>query len=292
MTDVQCALETRSILGEGPMWHATERRLYWLDLRRPAIYRFDPASGRNEQITADLGAYVGGLVFRADGSLVVDKEDGLHAVDAASGRLLAIVDPEPDMPGNWFNDAKVDRMGRLWAGTGDRGETAPTGSLYVFDADHSWQVVDRNIICSNGPAFSPDGRVAYFTDSYAQEVVRYAIDPSTGAVGPRQPFVRIADADVYPDGMTVDAEGGLWVALWDDWRIMRYSPDGDADREIRLPVPRPTSMAFGGVDYRQLFITTASIGLSDAQLADAPLSGSLFVCEPGVHGLPEPAYLG
>src|SRR5690606_31843403 len=103
---------------------------------------------------------------------------------------------------------------------------------------------------------------------------------------------RVADAGVFPDGMTVDAEGGLWVALWDGWRIVRYAPDGRVERTITLPVPRPTAMSFGGDDYRQLFITTASIGLSDAQLAAAPLSGSLFVCTPGVAGIAEPAYAG
>src|SRR3546814_7625467 len=162
----------RSILGESPMWHAAQRRLYWLDLQRPAIYRFDPASGRNEQVKAELGSYVGGLVFRGDGSLVVDKDDGLHAVDGSSGRLAPLADPEPDLADNWFNDAKVDRRGRLWAGTGDRNEAAASGSLYVFGPDHSWRVVDRNIICSNGPAFSPDGRFAYFSDSYAQPIGR------------------------------------------------------------------------------------------------------------------------
>lgn len=292
MTNVRCALEMRSILGESPMWHEGEQCLYWLDLQRPAIYRFDPASGRNEQVKAELGSYVGGLVFRADGSLVIDKEDGIHAVDRTGGRLVPLADPEPDKPGNWFNDAKVDRQGRLWAGTGDRKETAPSGSLYVFDRDHSWRAVDGNIICSNGPAFSPDGRTAYFSDSYIQQVVRYAIDPKTGAVGPRQPFVTVTDANVFPDGMTVDADGGVWVAHWDGWRIVRYTSDGQVERIVTLPVPRPTAMAFGGKDHRILYITTASTGLSDAQLAEAPLSGSLFACEPGVAGLAEPAYAG
>jgi sugar lactone lactonase YvrE len=292
MTDVRCVLELRSILGESPMWHGAESRLYWLDLRRPEIYRFDPSSGANEAVKAELGSYVGGLVFRADGSLVVSKEDGVHAVDRATGSLVPLADPEPDRPGNWFNDAKCDRLGRLWTGSGDRNETAATGSLYVFGRDHSFSAVDRDIICCNGPAFSPDGRTAYFSDSYIQQVVRYDIDPATGEVGPRRPFVQIAEAEIYPDGMTVDAEGGVWVAHWDGWRIVRYMPDGKPDREVKLPVPRPTAMAFGGSGYRTLYITTASIGLSDAQLAEAPLSGSLFACEPGVPGLPEPVYAG
>lgn len=292
MTGVQCAFEMRSILGESPAWHSRTGRLYWLDLQRPAIYRFDPASGRNGQIPAQLGSYVGGLVFRADGALVIADADGLHALDPGGGALTPVADPEPHLPNNWFNDAKVDRRGRLWAGTGDRNEKAATGSLYVVDPDHSWQVVDRDIICPNGPAFSLDGRFAYFSDSYVQQIVRYPIDPATGEIGPRQPFARVTDAGVFPDGMTVDAEGCLWVALWDGWRIVRYTPDGRIERTITLPVPRPTAMSFGGDDYRQLFITTASTGLSAAQLAEAPLSGSLFVCTPGVTGLAEPAYAG
>lgn len=292
MIDARCVLEMRSILGESPMWHAREARLYWLDLQRPAIYRFDPESGRNEQIPGELGSYVGGLVFRGDGSLVVDKETGIHAVDRKTGELRPLADPEPDMPGNWFNDAKCDRLGRLWAGSGDRHETAPTGKLYVFERDHSWRAVDSGIICSNGTAFSPDGRVAYFSDSCAQQIVRYDIDPATGDIGPRRPFVKIGEENVQPDGMTVDAEGGIWVALWDGWRIERYTPDGKLDRTVKLPVPRPTSVAFGGPDCRSLYITSASMGLTDGQLAEAPLSGSLFVCRPGMAGIPEPVYNG
>lgn len=292
MSDFRCVLQMRSILGESPMWHEAESRLYWLDLRRPAIYRFEPTSGRNEQVKAELGSYVGGLVLRADGGLVVDNERGIHAVDRATGRLVPLADPEADKPDNWFNDAKCDRLGRLWAGTGDRKETAPSGRLYVFERDHSWRAVDAGIICSNGPAFSPDGRTAYFSDSYIQQVVKYDIDPATGEIGDRRPFVQITDAAVYPDGMTVDTEGGLWIALWDGWRIVRYTPDGKLDRTVKLPAPRPTAMAFGGPDWRTLYVTTASMGLTDAQLAEAPLSGSLFACDPGVTGMPEPVYNG
>ena len=169
---------------------------------------------------------------------VVDKETGIHAVDRKTGELRPLADPEPDMPGNWFNDAKCDRLGRLWAGSGDRHETAPTGRLYVFERDHSWRAVDSGIICSNGTAFSPDGRVAYFSDSCAQQIVRYDIDPATGDIGPRRPFVKIGEENVQPDGMTVDAEGGIWVALWDGWRIERYTPGGKLDRTVKLPVPR------------------------------------------------------
>src|SRR5882672_2031622 len=287
-----CVLEIRSNLGEGPLWHAGERRLYWLDLVRPGVYRFDPASGRNEQLQADIGTYVGGLVFRQSGGWIVVKEDGISAVDPVSGRRQVLLHPEADLPGNWFNDCKCDRLGRLWTGSADRKEQDPTGNLYVIDARLGVRKVDSGIICANGPAFSPDGRTAYFADSFARKIFRYDIDPATGAVGPRSTFVTVPDEAGVPDGMTVDTEGFLWNAQWDGWRVTRYAPDGRIDRVIRLPVPRPTAPAFGGEDLKTLYITSASNGLSDAQLKEAPLSGSLFACEPGVRGVAEPGFAG
>ncbi len=287
-----CVLEIRSDLGEGPLWHAAERRLYWVDLLRPSVYRFGPASGRNEQLRADIGSYVGGLAFRERGGWIVVKEDGISAVDAVSGRRQLLLHPEPDLPGNWFNDCKCDRQGRLWTGSADRGEKDATGNLYVVDAKLGVRKVDSGIICSNGPAFSPDGKTAYFADSYVRRIFRYDLDPETGAVGPRRAFVTVPDEDGFPDGMTVDVEGFLWNAHWDGWRVTRYAPDGRIDRVIKLPVPRPTAPAFGGADLATLYITSASGGLSDAQLKEAPLSGSLFACEPGVRGVAEPSFAG
>jgi len=287
-----CVLEIRSNLGEGPLWHGGERRLYWLDLLRPAVYRFDPASGGNEQVRAEIGSYVGGLVFRRSGGWIVVKEDGISAVDAVSGRRQVLLHPEADLPGNWFNDCKCDRQGRLWTGSADRGEKEASGNLYVIDATLRARKVDSGIICANGPAFSPDGKAAYFADSYVRKIFRYDIDPASGEVGPRCPFATVPDDAGVPDGMTVDADGFLWSAHWDGWRVTRYAPDGRIDRVIEVPVPRPTAPAFGGEDLRTLYITSANGGLSEAQLKEAPLSGSLFACEPGVRGLPEPSFAG
>lgn len=292
MATAECVLEFRSNLGEGPLWHAGERRLYWLDLLRPAIYRFDPATGRNEQLAADIGTYIGGLVLRARGGCVVVKEDGIFALDAAGGSRLLLVHPEADRPGNMLNDCKCDRQGRLWTGSADRGEKDPTGNLYVIDATLRARQIDSGIVVANGPAFSPDGRTAYFADSASYAIYAYDIDPGMGEVGPRRVFAQLAKDDGMPDGMTVDDEGFLWNAQWDGWRVTRYAPDGRIDRVIRLPVPRPTAPAFGGEDLKTLYITSASNGLSDAQLKEAPLSGSLFACVPGARGLPEPSFAG
>jgi sugar lactone lactonase YvrE len=203
-----------------------------------------------------------------------------------------LLHPEADLPGNWFNDCKCDRQGRLWTGSADRGEKDPTGNLYVIDAGLGVRKVDSGIICSNGPAFSPDGKISYFCDSYARRIFRYDVDPGSGEVGPRRAFATVPDDAGYPDGMTVDSEGFLWNAHWDGWRVTRYAPDGRIDRAIKLPVPRPTAPAFGGEDLKTLYITSASGGLSDAQLKEAPLSGSLFACEPGARGVAEPSFAG
>jgi sugar lactone lactonase YvrE len=152
--------------------------------------------------------------------------------------------------------------------------------------------IDSGIICANGPAFSPDGRTAYFTDSFAQEIYCYNVDLDTGLIGERKSFFRCSPDAGYPDGMTVDAEGFLWCCNWDGWSVTRYAAGGEIDRVLKVPVPRPTSVCFGGPRMDQLFITSASDGLSADQLREAPLSGSLFVCEPGVKGLLDAEYNG
>jgi sugar lactone lactonase YvrE len=290
--NVDCVLPIRSQLGEGPLWVPEEKHLYWLDLMKPAIYRYDPASGRNEAVPADLGGYVGGMVRRAKGGWIVLREDGISALDLATGRRQLLVNPEPDIPGNMLNDGKCDRRGRLWAGTIHKKETDPTGSLYVVDAALKSTRIADGVICSNGPAFSPDGRVAYFADSGARRIYRFAIDPATGAIGPKQLFAEAAPDAGQPDGMTVDTEGYLWSARWDGWRVVRHAPDGSVDREIRLPVPRVTSVAFGGDDLSTLYITTASTGLTEEQRAASPLAGCLFACRPGARGLLDNAFAG
>lgn len=290
--ELRVAIDHRAILGEGPLWSAAEQSLYWLDLRKPAIYRFDPTSGRNERLPGDLGTYVGGMVFDRAGQMIVVKEDGLYRADPATGERRFLAHPDRGNDKVWFNDAKVDRMGALWSGTGDRAESAAIGSLYRFAPDLGVTKIDSGIICPNGPAFSPDGRTAYFCDSYAREIYRYAIDLRSGQVGPRQLFATIPEPNVFPDGMTVDRDGYLWNAQWGGARVVRYAPDGRIDRVVDLPVPQPSAVGFGGAKMDQLYITTAAFGMSDEALRAYPQSGMTFVCSPGAVGLIELAYLG
>ena len=290
MTQIHRLHPHRSILGEGPIWRANESALYWIDLRQPSILRFDPAKSALDQVPAKLGERIGGLVFTRDGKMAIVDRSGLHLLDRGKQRRRYLSHPDVDLPDNCFNDAKCDRSGRLWSGSTDTFDELPTGRLFVFDGTGRGKLIEEGFICANGPAFSPDGRHAYFTDSFAYEIWRYDIDPSTGEVGPRQSFAKIDPKDGYPDGMTVDSEGCLWNAHWDGWRITCYRPNGKVERVVQLPVPKPTSVAFGGKDMKSLFITTASFGMSDGELNQAPLSGCLLGCELDVVGLADTDY--
>lgn len=288
---VELACEATAIIGEGPLWVVREQRLYWLDLDAATIFRLDPATGRNERVDAKLEGYVGGMVERASGGFVVVDHRGAFHLDPKSGALSRLGKLEAARD-TVFNDAKCDRTGNLWTGTKHVGETDGIGSLFRLRTNLSSDTIDTGLVCANGPAFSPDGRYAYFTDSPSFAVYRYAIDTRNNAVGPREIFARTTKDDGEPDGMTVDAEGCLWVALWGGWRVRRFTPDGKVDRDVMLPVPQPTAPQFGGPDMTTMFVTSARRGLEGAALAAAPLSGSVFAVETGVRGLVESRFIG
>jgi sugar lactone lactonase YvrE len=292
MSKVECALQIEAILGEGPLWRPSEKKLYWLDLFAPAIHRFDPASGRDENLKAELGAAIGGMVFDRAGNWIVVDREGIHRIDPKQGKRRKLAAPPELKAGMTFNDAKCDRRGRLWTGTGDVDWVKPVGELYMLDGSGKLVSLDKPIACSNGPAFSPDGTRAYYTDGNARHVIVYDIDKSTGAVGGRRPFYTFPGETEGPDGMTVDADGCLWVALWGDGHVAQLTPKGKLERKLKVPVPQPTSVGFAGEGLGRMFITSARVGLGDQQLKDAPLSGSIFVADVGTKGLPEPDFAG
>lgn len=288
---VALACEATAVIGEGPLWVVREQRLYWLDLDAATIWRLDPATGRNEPVGARLDGYIGGMVERASGGFVVVDHRGAFHLDPGSG-ALARLGKLAAARDTVFNDAKCDRTGNLWTGTKHVGETDGIGSLFRLRNDLSTDTIDTGLVCANGPAFSPDGRYAYFTDSPSFAVYRYAIDTRSNTVGPREIFARTTKDEGEPDGMTVDAEGCLWVALWGGWRVRRFTPDGKVERDVLLPVPQPTAPAFGGPDMKTMFVTSARRGLDGGALAAAPLSGSVFAVDTGVRGLVESRFIG
>jgi L-arabinonolactonase len=231
--------------------------------------------------------------LRARGGLVAGTRTGFAFLDTASGAVAPIIDPEAGMPGNRFNDGKVDRAGRFWAGTKNIANAAhTTGSIYRLDADHSAHLADRGISCVNGIAWSPDDRTMYACDTWLRRIYAYDFDRAAGAASNRRLFAALAQDQGYPDGLTVDAEGCIWNAHYDGWRITRYPPDGSIDRVLRLPVQHVTSVTFGGAGLRTLFVTSARLRLTPEERTLQPDAGHVFALEPDAAGIEEPSYLG
>jgi xylono-1,5-lactonase len=297
---LRCIHPARAVLGEGALWSAAEQRLYWIDQMRPELHRFDPASGKDEQIAADLPEQLGALLPRASGGMVLAASDGISVVASDSPRRKTIVNPIATKPRASFNDAKCDRQGRLWGGTTDRQETDAIGELYRIDRDGTATLIADGFICSNGPSFSPDGRIMYHTRSHDRAVVAYDIDAATGRASNERVFARVAPEHGIPDGSTVDAEGHFWCTHWGGWRVTRFRPDGTVDRVVEMPVKSPTSCAFGGPDLKTLFITSASITMVDKrwvymskeQFDAAPTEGGIFALDVDVPGVPETPFAG
>jgi sugar lactone lactonase YvrE len=285
---VQCVADVHAVLGEGPVWVAREAALYWLDIKGRKIFRLGD-DGSFAQWPTPMR--VGSLAPRRNGAFIAGTDEGIAIVDPAADRFEIVANPEEALPGNRFNDGKVDRRGRFWAGTMDDSERNSTGTLYCVGPEFAWSVVDKDYKVTNGPAFSPAGDVMYHNDSARQ--VTYAFDlDAEGHASNRRTFLQFGPGDGYPDGMTVDAEGGLWIAFWDDWCVRRYSPDAQWIETVRMPVQRPTSCAFGGRDLDRLYITSASIDLDQNALKMQPNAGGVFMLTPGVRGLADVPYDG
>ena len=235
----------------------------------------------------DLDEQICWVAPRAGGDgYLAGLRQAIAELDVDPLRITPLAALDADRPNNRLNDAKVDSLGRIWAGSMDDLEQDFTGSLFRIDRDRSIERVDTGYCVANGPAFSPRGDTLYHTDSARRTVWRFALGPD-GALGERRVFVTFRQEWGYPDGMTTDAEGGVWIAHWDGGRVSRFSPDGVLDRSIALPVSRVTSCAFAGEEYRRLFVTTAAIGRPDE-----PLAGGLFELDPGVAGLPSALFGG
>jgi xylono-1,5-lactonase len=287
-SDPRCIADVHAVLGEGPVWVARENALYWLDIKGRKVFRRDEAGEVTEWPTP---LRVGSIVPRRNGAFIGGTEQGIAIIDPAAARYEVFAHPEKNLPGNRFNDGKLDRRGRFWAGTMDDGEKAASGSLYVVDSDLEVSLVDSDYKVTNGPAFSPSGEIMYHSDSARQ--VTYAFDlDSAGRAHNRRTFLQFREGDGFPDGMTVDAEGCLWIAFWDGWAIRRFSPKGEWLQTIEMPVARPTSCAFGGADLDRLYITSASIGLDDDALAMQPNAGGLFMVNAGTHGVQDTPFAG
>ena len=270
-------------LGEGPVWSAADQALWFVDIKGPRVFRFDPATGLVDRW--DAPGQVGWVLPAVDGGLWAGLQAGLHRFDPLGG-FAPVVAVEPDQPANRLNDATVDPAGRLWFGTMHDGEAAPSGHFYRADGQGIARTVG-GIAITNGPAVSPDGRTLYHVDTLAGTI--HASDlGADGDLSNTRPFAAIDPADGNPDGVSVDAEGGLWVGLFGGWAARRYRPDGTLAATVRFPVANVTKVAFGGPGLRTAYATTARLALSPEALAAQPLAGDLFAFDPGVAGCPVP----
>jgi sugar lactone lactonase YvrE len=270
-------------LGEGPTWDRAGAALWFVDIKRLKIHRFDPASGQLDSWNAP--AQPGWLFPAGHGTFVAGLQTGIHRFDPCDGSFALLADPEPDRPNNRLNDAAVAPDGAIWLGTMDDAEEAATGHLYRFDGAIARQAVDPMVI-TNGPAFSPDGGTLYFTDTRERTI--WAIEVTAEGLGAKRVLARIEPGAGYPDGPSVDAEGCVWTGLFGGWAVRRYSPAGALMEEIRFPVANVTKIVFGDTDLRTVYATTARKGLDAAALAAQPLAGNLFAFRHDVSGLPTP----
>ena len=278
-------------LCEGPLWDPRIERLLWVDIPLGLVHRLDVATGE-DVVVQDVGQPVGCVGLRGSGGYVVTTERGVAAADDG----WRAVDEIAELPGQSAhtrtNDGAVDPWGCFWVGTLAHDERPGAGALYRMDAESAVTQVLRDVSVSNGIDWSPDRSAMYYVDSGTGRVDVFDVDPADGQVAGRRPLVEIELTGAVPDGLTVDAEGFLWVALWDGGRVRRYTPDGRLDREVQLPVDRATSVAFGGPNLDALYVTTARHGLSATALEQQPLAGSVFVHDPGVLGRPPNTWAG
>jgi L-arabinonolactonase len=288
---IEVLVDVKTTLGEGPLWDVEQERLYWIDTFDGRIFRAT-ADGR-ELRCWDVPQKIGSIALRKDGSgAVVSLARGFHLLDFRTGEVELIVDPEPGKPNNRLNDGKVDRGGRFVAGTMDTMEEGPNGALYRLDPDFSLHRLDGGIIVSNGPCWSPDGHIFYFTDSWSGEIRAYDYDTASGGVSNRRTFAKIdTSRGGAADGSTVDSEGCVWTALVYDGKLIRHDPDGKVERIIDMPVKKVTSVMFGGPKLDILFVTSMAKPPLPRFPGDGVLRGSLFaIHDLGITGIPEPRF--
>lgn len=289
---VECVLPWKAEVGESPVWHPGERRLYWIDIQGKHVHRFDPSAHSNESF--DLPEIVTCIQLRASAGLVLTLEKHFAFFDPATERLEKLSAVEQDLPKNRFNDGKCDPQGRFWAGTMDAKDWKdPSGNLFRMQADRSMSRIRSHVVCANGSGWSPDGRTMYHTESFRYAIFAYDFDPATGDISNRRTFAEVdPNSGGFPDGMTVDAEGFVWSNQVGLGKIVRYDPHGKIERTVQLPVPRATDCTFGGEELTTLYVTSARETMTPQQLQQAPLSGSLFAVDTGIRGLPSTPFAG
>jgi sugar lactone lactonase YvrE len=286
---VEVAIGSQALLGECPRWDAATERLLWVDIEAHTLHLFDPARGDDRSILLDnrLGA---AAPTRA-GDVLVALADRLAMIDLADECVRTLVEI-PHGPELRLNDGVCDPAGRFWVGSMALDYAPGAGALYRYSVDGGLDRMIEDVTLSNGLGWSPDGGTMYYIDSMAYRVDAFDFDVATGAISERRPLIVIERGAGIPDGLAVDDEGGIWMALWGRAAIRRYGPDGELDRVLAIPAHNVTACCFGGADGRSLYVTTASVDLSEEKRRELPSAGNVFVTEVGVSGPPAQPFAG
>lgn len=291
--DIECVVQCADILGEVPLWCGRSQKLWWVDVRRPALQSFEPTTGRYTAIRLPPDLVTGAIALREAGGFLLATSSGFFIFDPTSGEPpVSIGHPEQGKAGMRLNDGKCDRRGRFWVGSMHDTLREPLGTLYRLDADHSHHVMLQDFVLPNSICWSPDDRTMYFADTHRQMVWAFDYDIDSGQISNRRVFKDWTHQLGRPDGATVDAEGNIWTCMVTTGHLVRLAPDGRVDRTIQLPVTNPTCPAFGGEKLDTLYITSHSQRLTHAQHAREPWAGGVLALGVGVHGLPEPRFGG
>jgi L-arabinonolactonase len=282
-------LPVKNVLGEGILWDSRRQRLWWTDIQSRRLYRYDWALGETHRLEMPERVASFGLVAGSE-RLITAFESGFAWYDPRDESVTWLARPERPHPAVRFNDGRVDRQGRFWSGTMVEGDQpAVSGGLYSFDCRYGVRQHLSDVRISNSLCLSPDGRRLYFADSPTRTIRVFELNEPEGTLGPGRVFAQ-TPVGADPDGATIDADGCLWSAHWGAGCVVRYTPEGQIDRTVRVPASQPTCVCFGGPDLDVLCITTARIGLSDASSSAEPNAGDVFLYRVGVKGLPEAEY--
>lgn len=282
-------LDAKAQLGEGPCWEAKSQTLYWVNIHAGEIHAYSPKTNIDQVIIVDEP--VGCIAPQKSGELILARKSGFATFELNTGKVTSLVSPEPHQPGNRFNDGKCDPAGRFIAGTMDNAEKEASGSLYSLSSDGTVKTLLTGIRISNGLAWNPDYHTMYYIDTPTRLVMAYQYDLVTGNISQPREAVHIPAEMGWPDGMTSDMEGNLWIAMWGGAKITKWDPlSGRLLQAIPLPALNVTSCAFGGEGLTDLYITSARKGMSEKQLLQYPLTGGLFRLQAGVKGMPTFTY--
>lgn len=279
---LEVVVDAHAELGEGPVWDTERGLLLWVDIMGKLIHEYDPRTGSDTSFPTPVP--VGAVALRDRGGLVLAMEDGFWLWGAGRNDPKRFVPVEADMPENRMNDGKVDPAGRFWAGTMAYDQRNDHAALYRLDSDGTVRTMISPVSLSNGMDWSLDSAVMYYVDSLAHSVDAFDFDAASGEISNRRVLIRVAPEDGDPDGMCLDTEGFIWLAVWGASEVRRYTPAGELVSYVRLPVTQVTSVAFGGEDLMDLYITSAAENLGEDELRRQPSAGALFRCRPGAKG--------